>query len=217
MLGIEKGVTAIIGGGGKTTLLYTLAKELRSKGRVIICTSTRILVPERAVAVASDKDGIMEALSASGFVCAGTPAEKGKLKAALPSFSELAAMSDYVLVEADGARGLPLKAHAAHEPVIPENTGRVILVVGADGLGRPVREVCHRPEIWSGLSGIPIDRETSPEGESRVIAAEGLGDVVYINKTEKEREAFLAERLAAKLSRRVVLGSLRQGVYTQWS
>ena len=42
MLKIEKGVTAIIGSGGKTSLMYALAEELGEKNRVIVCTTTLI-------------------------------------------------------------------------------------------------------------------------------------------------------------------------------
>ena len=37
LLNIGRGVTALIGGGGKTTLLYTLTEELRKKGTVLLC------------------------------------------------------------------------------------------------------------------------------------------------------------------------------------
>ena len=42
LLVIVPGVTAIIGGGGKTTLMMTLAKELSERGRVIVTTSTLV-------------------------------------------------------------------------------------------------------------------------------------------------------------------------------
>ena len=45
LLNIGRGVTALIGGGGKTTLLYTLTEELRKKGTVLLCTSTHIMRP----------------------------------------------------------------------------------------------------------------------------------------------------------------------------
>ena len=41
-LQIRPGVTAIIGGGGKTTLMERLAHELSGKARVIVCTTTHI-------------------------------------------------------------------------------------------------------------------------------------------------------------------------------
>ena len=45
-LGIVPGITAIIGGGGKTSLMNRLAAELSAAGsRVIICTSTHIWRP----------------------------------------------------------------------------------------------------------------------------------------------------------------------------
>ena len=40
-LQIRPGVTAIIGGGGKTTLMERLAHELSGKARVIVCTFGR--------------------------------------------------------------------------------------------------------------------------------------------------------------------------------
>ena len=47
LLHVGRGVTAIIGGGGKTTLMETLAGELSKKGKVIITTTTHIYRPEQ--------------------------------------------------------------------------------------------------------------------------------------------------------------------------
>ena len=47
-LQIRPGVTAIIGGGGKTTLMERLAHELSGKARVIVCTTTHIY-PEKTM------------------------------------------------------------------------------------------------------------------------------------------------------------------------
>ena len=41
LLGIRPGITALIGGGGKTTLMYHLARELRQYGTVAVTTTTR--------------------------------------------------------------------------------------------------------------------------------------------------------------------------------
>ena len=46
LLKIQKGITALIGGGGKTTLMYRLAQELSEVGTVIVSTSTKIIEPE---------------------------------------------------------------------------------------------------------------------------------------------------------------------------
>ena len=136
LLNIGRGVTALIGGGGKTTLLYTLTEELRKKGTVLLCTSTHIMRPTQyEVLERAGEAEISAALSAHGAVCVGEPSAEGKLGPPSLSFDALARLADYVLVEADGSRRLPLKAHAPHEPVIPANAQRVVLVVGADGFG----------------------------------------------------------------------------------
>jgi molybdenum cofactor cytidylyltransferase len=46
--------------------------------------------------------------------------------------------SDVLLIEADGARRLPLKAPYDHEPVIPPDTSLVVPVAGMDVLGQPL-------------------------------------------------------------------------------
>ena len=204
LLHIGRGVTALIGGGGKTTLLYTLTEELRKSGSVVLCTSTHIRVPEQYPLVTGGADELRAALARHGAVCAGTPAADGKLTAAPIGFAELARLADYVLVEADGAKGLPLKLHAAHEPVIPENAQRAVLVVGADGFGKPLRQVCHRAAE---------DTPATPEWLARHIAADGFGDRVFINKVESAEDYAAAEELAKRLSCPVVAGSLHQGVY----
>lgn len=216
LLHIGRGVTALIGGGGKTTLLYALTEELRKKGTVILCASTHILVPEQYALVTGGAEEIAAALAAHGAVCAGTPAEGGKLTAPRISFEALAALADYVLVEADGAKRLPLKAHAPHEPVIPANAGRTVLVVGADGFGRPIRDVCHRPERWAELAGAGTGDLVTPELAARVIAAEGFGDRCYVNKVESAAAYEAAAELAKRLNCPVVAGSLHKGVYTRF-
>lgn len=214
LLNVGPGVTAIVGAGGKTTLMYTLAEELRASGRVLLCTSTHIRRPEFYETVTEpDADAIRSALARHGAVCAGTPAEDGKLTAPGLDFGMLACLADYVLVEADGAHGRPLKAHAPYEPVIPANTGRVILVAGADGLGRPIRETCHRPERFAALAGASVDDVVTPENVARVIAAEGFGDTVYINKAESDAALAAAKELAAGLAVPVTAGSLHRGEY----
>lgn len=214
LLKIEHGVTALIGGGGKTTLMYTLTDELRRRGTVILCTSTRIHPPERyPILTDGGASHIREVLAADGAVCVGTPGGDGKLHAPLLTFPALAALADYVIVEADGAHRLPLKAHAPHEPVIPENAGLVVLVMGIDGIGKPVRETCHRPALYAALAGAEQNSPVTPALAARAVAAEGLGDIVYINKTEGPRRVRAARELAGLLPCPAVAGSLHRGEY----
>ena len=140
-LTVPRGITAIVGGGGKTTLMLRLARELRDSGaRVIVTTSTHIFPPEGIpVFTQVSLEEAKAALERESLVCLGTPVEKGKLSAPKFAIAELAKIADYVLVEADGAKGLPLKAPAEHEPVIPAEAKLVVAVAGLDGLGNPIR------------------------------------------------------------------------------
>ena len=209
LLNIGRGVTALIGGGGKTTLLYTLTEELREKGTVLLCTSTHIMRPTQyEVLERAGEAEISAALSAHGAVCGD-----GKFGPPEQSWAELCALADYVLVEADGSRRLPLKAHAPHEPVIPANAQRVVLVVGADGFGKPIRDVCHRSERYAALCGVSENALVTPELEAALILAEGLGDRVYINKVETAEDYDRAAALANRLTCPVTAGSLHKGVY----
>ena len=63
-LHIQPGLTAIIGGGGKTTLLRVLANELSAQARVIVSTSTKMMMPEWCPALIDPSLGeVQEALS----------------------------------------------------------------------------------------------------------------------------------------------------------
>lgn len=50
------------------------------------------------------------------------------------------------MIEADGAKRLPLKVPGEWEPVIPDFTDLVVGVIGMDAVGQMIRESCHRPE-----------------------------------------------------------------------
>ena len=213
LLEIRPGITAVIGGGGKTTLLETLGRELAKQHRVVLCTTTKILpFPDLPCARTAEE---LEAMRGEcRLLCAGTPVPgTGKLSAPQAPMEALTARFDYVLVEADGAARRPLKAHAAHEPVIPPLARQTICVVGASGFGRPIREAAHRPERYARLAGVSLDAPATPETEVAVLLAEGLHDRVFVNQAETPEALALAEALAAGLGCPVLAGSLWKGVY----
>lgn len=154
------------------------------------------------------------ALADAPCACVGSIHEPtGKLQAPHLEFSHFAEVADYVLVEADGAKRLPLKAHAEHEPVIPNGTQRVVCVVGADGLGAPVSQACHRPQRFAQLAGVSEDDAVTPEAVASVLNAESLHDVVLVNKVETAAAWKAAERMAALVRAPVVAGSLWKGEF----
>lgn len=205
-LGVRPGVTSVIGSGGKTSLLAALAREL--PGTVVLTTTTHILpFPDVLLVTSADANDVRAALAESRVVCVGSQAEKnGKLVTPELGIDALASLADYVLVEADGARRLPLKAHAPWEPVIPACSDRTILVLGASGLGRPVCEKVHRPELFCELAGCTPDGPATPELVARAANAEALADVALVNQADVAPDA--AHDLAALLAIPAFVGSV---------
>lgn len=193
--GIRPGVTALIGGGGKTSTMYALAEELRRNGSVIVCTSTHILRPPQYPFVPH-----LEKPLQSGEVVSTGTVDGQKLSMPEQPISLLIRFADYVLVEADGSRQLPLKAHAAHEPVIPKEANTVLVLIGVDGLGKPISNVAHRPELYAKICGTTPDAVVTEEMIAKVVATYPRCDGVIVNKADDERLIEKAERIAALFS-----------------
>ena len=118
-LDVRPGVTAIIGGGGKTTLMECLAEELSAQARVIVCTTTHIYPEQNMPCLVSTSEAEIAAeLARTRCVCVGSASESGKYSAPELPFCTLCALASYVIVEADGSKRLPLKAHAPHEETV---------------------------------------------------------------------------------------------------
>lgn len=199
---IPKGVTAVIGSGGKTTLLHKLADEL--PGRIVLCTTTRMFPSDTYKTLYNPSADTLRRDWAR-VVCAGSPAENGKIgPCASLSIRELAELADHVLVEADGAKRRPLKAHAGWEPVVPAEAKRVICVVGASGFGQSVEKAVHRPELWR-------PKDTSPASAAAMLRLEGGWDAVLVNQCDTPEQIAQARSLAAGLHGEVFAGSLQKG------
>jgi molybdenum cofactor cytidylyltransferase len=151
-LHIQRGdVVAFVGAGGKTSALFRLAEELRADGwRVLATTTARLASHEiqRAPLAARLTSGIMplmirEWLDEHGFVLLYTYEDAEQREIAGLGSGMIAELvdsvnSDVLLIEADGACSLPLKAPYDHEPVIPPDTSLVVPVAGIDVLGQPL-------------------------------------------------------------------------------
>lgn len=211
-LDVRPGVTAIIGGGGKTTLMECLAAELAAQARVIVCTTTHIYPEQTMPCLVSPTEAeVRAALARAGCVCVGSVSENGKLSVPELPFRTLCALAGYVLVEADGAKRLPLKAHAAHEPVVPPEANQTILVVGASGFGKPMRESVHRAPIAAQALGVGEDTIVTPELWASFLNFEALHTRVLVNQAENEQEQTTARALAAGLHCPVCMAALQKG------
>ena len=174
----QRELLALVGGGGKSTLLFQLARSLNR--RTIVTTTTKM--GER-------QTGSLEVIEApftkplklwNGLspVFVRTGVKDRKSIGVRPSlcdewFSDQA-LCDVVLVEADGARHLPFKAPANFEPVLPDQTTTVLAVIGADALGRVIADQCHRPLRVAAVAGCsPYERLTPARAATVLTSAYG--------------------------------------------
>ena len=233
-LKIEPGITAIIGSGGKSTLLRALGLELmRAGGRVLICTTTHMFpvagVPwdgsSRRLDAAPWKPGASHVPGCTCEACTGMSRgsicqtgsldhQTGKLSSPAEPLDGLAQRFDFVLAEADGSKRLPLKAHASWEPVVPAGTPNVVWVVGASGFGRPVNEVVHRPELFRVRCGCEPTDAATPERVAQVLNAEmripSLNNArIILNQADTLADPTMADRFEAALNRPIIATSLK--------
>ena len=157
----EKGhVVSLVGGGGKTTLLYAMAAHCARKGwRVLVTTTTHIRQP--ASGYAPDDAALTTLWQAGHYAVIGTSAENGKLTQPPQQLLRRMAQADAVFIEADGAKHHPCKLPAAHEPVLLPQSDVVLAVAGLSALDRPLREVCFRyeairPQFLSAAPDAPL-------------------------------------------------------------
>ena len=149
---------AVVGSGGKTTLLKKMAANYREQGKTVFLTTTTHMFIEADTLLTDDADVIIRALREAGYVMAGIPEGK-KIKAlSKETFETVCANADVILVEADGSKHMPLKFPNGSEPVIPENVDQIIVVWGAHGLHKPAWAVCHRLELV--MQCLDIDEDT---------------------------------------------------------
>jgi len=162
-------VLALVGGGGKTSLMYCLAAGFQRMGiDAAAMTTTRIWRPDDLCRTAKD---CLSRWEAGRFALCGQDApQAGKLMAPEDHvYRWLLEHSGVLLVEADGARGLPCKAPADHEPVLPKECSCVLAVMGLDALGGPVGEVCFRPELVCALLGCTPEHRLTPEDAAELL------------------------------------------------
>jgi probable selenium-dependent hydroxylase accessory protein YqeC len=169
---------SLVGAGGKTTLMFRLAKELLLAGKkVVTTTTTKILEPSSeetpCLLLHSDEEKLKQLAlqhidQFRHVTLARERLESRKLKGISPDLVSLLWNSpeiDMMIIEADGAAGRPVKAPREWEPVIPSHTTLVAGLLGVDGVGKELNEEnLFQAERISQLTGIPMGRKMTCEG-----------------------------------------------------
>ena len=142
-----KKVIAVVGAGGKTTYIKNKAKEYRALGMKVFVTTTTHMMKEFYTVVSDDEDEIIKELLEKNFVMAGRACGEKIQSLSEDTYKKVCEYADVILVEADGAKHMPIKFPAEHEPEIPENANEIVVICGLHALGKPLGEVAHRLEL----------------------------------------------------------------------
>jgi len=147
-------IIAVVGSGGKTTLIKKLASRYRSEGKTVLITTTTHMFVEEDTLLTDDAGAIIHAIKETGYAMAGIPDGEKIKPLSQETFDTACTCADVVLVEADGSKCLPLKYPNATEPVIPNHTDEIIVVCGLNAIGQKAKDVCHRLELVKACLGI---------------------------------------------------------------
>lgn len=228
-------VVALVGGGGKSSLLFRLADEAAAQGARVIATTTTHLGEHQATGAAGlvtvtgqelPLTAVAQALDATGRCLLVGPPSAGRVQGISPrQVDALVAQArahsvGLVVVEADGSRRLPVKAPAAHEPALPATTTHLLPVAGVDAVGRRVVEgEVLRAELLRDLLGMAEGARLTPAQVGRLLVHPQGGArlrpphaalIPVINKVEQPVDLMVARLCAAGWPDQGVTGLMTQ-------
>ena len=181
----RKRMICVCGAGGKTSLIFALAREFAAMGENVLITATTRLgrheCQGRFRVAKAQGAGALVALASTLFpggdvviACSGPDPGGEKLVGFPPETLDAvfrAGVFDRILVEADGSRRKPLKAPGDHEPVFCETADGVVVVAGMNGVGRELTdEALFRADRWSAITGLRRGDRITPASVAAMIA-----------------------------------------------
>jgi len=225
-------VVAIVGCGGKTSLIELIANSNKNSKVLITPTTKTFPMISDDVILCDTLQCSVEHVPQTGLQCLGQFNEKnGKLEA-LPEhiLVDLIPHYDIVLMEADGSRWLPCKGWRDNEPVVHYFSTQTVGVVTMNALGKPVSEkiVHHLPEFLS-LTGLKEgDIITEKVIEEMVCLPKGMfknsvgHQYLIVNQVEDEVAVRSAESFLQTVKRkypdrfkRLIYGSVHKNTWQE--
>lgn len=173
---MAKCVVSVVGAGGKTTLIFSLAEKLKADYKVLVTTTTKIGLPWKNqydfMAIGSETFPGFNSLKQKGiYVYASSVNDENKLVGLDPQLLDsLAPCFDYVFIESDGAKRKLVKGWNRYEPVICNSTTHTVGVLNLNALGMDVNENnVHRVDEFMKITGAKEDEKINAEHLTRLI------------------------------------------------
>lgn len=211
-------IIAFVGAGGKTSAIYAYANELVSKGKkVVITTTTHMQFPNKEfLPLCKTANDVSKRFAQNSLIQKKLPvvlatdagSDSGTHKICMPNPAELNdcyALCDFLLVEADGAKRLPLKVPATHEPVIPNDCDLIVICAGLDSLNHQIADVCFRQNEVCNILSSRLKNAVTP---SYVLTSKDIAFILFDGYILPLSKNNLAKEFCVLLNKSDVLLSL---------
>ena len=167
-------LVSLVGGGGKTTVLFALGTQLF--GTVVLTTTTKMgrdRTGGHAPLVGPTDEELLSDLADRRVALAWRAVSDHKALGVQPQVCDRwFGLADHVVVEADGSRRMPFKAPLDYEPVVPSQTTTLVACVGAAALGGVISEQCQRPERVAAIAGCSPEDRLTPQRLAAVLLSD---------------------------------------------
>ncbi|MEE8341044.1 MAG: selenium cofactor biosynthesis protein YqeC [Candidatus Neomarinimicrobiota bacterium] len=226
----EGSCIALLGGGGKTSLLHKLAYEYAKFYPNVLQTSltkTAFYLSDKPLIL---KDINIEKLNLlksekNPLFLIGEKISQEKLKGISETdLDRIRHQFDITIFECDGARKKPLKAHTDYDPIVPEFATHTIIIVGAEVANTRISDgLVHRPELfcktWNVQPNYQLNIDfivkvlTSNEGyHSKLNSHEKIS--YFVNKWDDHQKNAedLAKAIYQKTGKPAYYGSVQNNV-----
>jgi len=223
LLGLKAGASvALMGAGGKHTLMARLKQELTAAGMpVLLTSSTNLHRPtgnrESELFLVGQHPNWSAEVTERLRQCQTVylleqDLGQGMLKGLEPELLIRLRRENpqaVMVIKTDGARKRAFKAPGPDEPLIPPFSDICVLIAGLDSIGRPLDERhVHRPEIVARLAEVESDTPMTPEIMARVVAhpraylpkfPPGAKRVLYLSKARAEQDRHQAREVFGRV------------------
>ena len=217
-------VISITGSGGKTSLMFYLANILKKKGSVLITTSTKIKVPEKDQVdeLFLSFDDYVKKDYKNKIVAIGQKLDVvNKLKSIGENNLKIIAKDfDYIIIEADGCRNLPLKFWKEYEPVVYDYTDKLVGIFSIKVYGKKISPdfIYNFDEFRENIKSDIVDEEVF----EKLIKSRIFGDFcgkkfIFFNQAdsifEKNQAKGVISYLREKINLKYFYGSILKEKY----
>lgn len=224
---IKKGdIVSITGSGGKTSIMFALSEYMKDFGKTLITTSTKIIRPDSNKYIVYDSFSSYKKTNDKLVVIGEKLEVKNKLSSIdIKELESLRKDFDYIFIEADGCRNLPLKMWKKTEPVIYPFTTKTITVFPIKILGINISEdyIYNFEEFKEYIKEEKITKEVILKLLSLGAFRNFNGEkIVFINQVDSKEEEEMALDLLKYLDEntkniKFIYGSVKEGFYENYS